>query len=152
MIGRRLSFQKTSDDKSGKCDISLTDNPSARVEGVLFWIDRVERSALDIAEGLGDGYDEATVDAVTIDGTQRAHTYVANCNATDPARRPYHWYKGLVVAGALEHNLPQGYVATLWAVDSIDDPRPARPRKRDAEALLKKNGTVWNWYRRTTGD
>ncbi len=150
VIGRRLSFQKISKDKSGKCDIPLTDNAGDCVEGVLFWIDGLEKSKLDNVEGLGNGYGEETVDVVTTGGTLRAHTYVAN--ATNHALDPYHWYKGVVVAGALEHKLPQEYVVALWGVSSIPDPCIARQDKRDAEALLKTNETVWNWYQRTTGD
>jgi hypothetical protein len=78
---------------------------------VLFWIARVEKQALDDAEGLGRGYDEAVVDVVTADGTLKALAYVASAGATDPARRPYHWYKRIVLAGAIEHGLPAATIA-----------------------------------------
>jgi len=82
---RRLTFSKTSDDGSGKCDMEITGDPRDRVEGVLFWIDRAEKRALDEAEALGHGYDERTVDVITEVGTEQALAYVASAGATDPA-------------------------------------------------------------------
>jgi len=50
--------------------------------------------------------------------------------------RPYHWYKEITIAGALEHGLPPGYVEWLRAVESIED---HDHRRRVAhEALLSK--------------
>jgi hypothetical protein len=106
VAGRRLTFSKTSTDGSGKCDIELTGDGKSRVEGVLFWIERGEKPRLDIAEGLNRGYDEVTVDVVTAGGIEIGLTYVAGKKATDAARTPYHWYKALVIAGAIEHELP----------------------------------------------
>jgi len=142
VTGRRLTFHKKSDDGSGKGDAETTGNGEDRVEGVLFWIDRGERAALDEAEGLGHGYEEAMVDVVTANGTLKALAYVASAGATDSARRPYHWYKRLVLAGAIEHGLPAATIAAIRAEPSVDDPRPNRPRKREAEAALAASGIV----------
>jgi cation transport regulator ChaC len=142
VTGRRLTFHKKSDDRSGKGDAELTGNAADRVEGVLFWIARVEKQALDDAEGLGRGYDEAMVDVVTANGTVRAHAYVASAGATDPACRPYHWYKRLVLAGAIEHGLPAATIAAIRAVPSQDDPMPRRRTKLEAEEALAASGIV----------
>jgi hypothetical protein len=71
---------------------------------------------------------------------------------TDPKRRTFHWYKALVIAGAIEHGLPAAYVDRLWAVESIRDPEPDRDAKREAERVLRDTGAVWDWYRRNQGD
>lgn len=113
---------------------------------------RAEKEGLREAEGHGHGYDETMVDVVTADRTETALAYVAGPGYTDRARRPYHWYKGLVVAGAIEQGLPPDYVARLWAVDSVNDPRPNRPRKREAEHILRATGRVWDWYRETVDE
>lgn len=142
VAGRRLTFHKKSDDRSGKGDAEVTGNAADRVEGVLFWIARVEKQALDDAEGLGRGYDEAVVDVATADGTVKALAYVASAGATDPARRPYHWYKHLVLAGAIEHGLPAATIAAIRAVPSQDDPMPRRRTKVEAEEALAASGIV----------
>jgi hypothetical protein len=140
VAGRRLTFSKTSDDGSGKCDMEISGDLGDRVEGVLFWIDRAEKPALDRAEALGQGYDEMTVDVITDGGTKQALAYVASAGATEAARRPYHWYKSLVVAGAIQHRLPLDYTARLRAVESQADPLPRRRTKLEAEAALAASG------------
>ena len=131
----RLTFFKASDDRSGKCDMERTGNAGDRVDGVLFWIDWAEKPALDEAERLGRGYSEATLEVLTDSGTETALAYIAS--ETDPSRRPYHWYKALVVAGAVEHGLSAHYIRRLRAVDSQADPMPNRRTKRAAEAALE---------------
>ena len=136
-----LTFSKISDDGSGKCYMEPIGGGAQHVEGVLFWIERAQKSALDEAEGLNRGYAEASVDVVTNKATERAVAYIAT--DTDRARRPYHWYKALVIAGAVEHGLSQEYIDRLWAVESRPDPMPNRRTKREAEAALQGTGIVF---------
>jgi len=133
--GRRLTFDKVSTDGSGKCDIEVTTNPNDRAYGVLFEIDAAEKPALDRPEGLGEGYREERIEVVVGLGTREAITYVAT--SKEPARRPYHWYKALVVAGAVEHRLPESYVAWLRTFYSQADPNVKR--RAQMESLLLGN-------------
>lgn len=130
--GRRLTFDKMSSDGSGKWDIERTANPTDRVYGVVFKVACDEKARLDVAEGLGKGYREEPVTAVVSSGPVDALAYVAT--AKEPALRPYHWYKALVVAGACEHGLPQPYVEWLRTIDSKPDPKAER--RAENEALL----------------
>jgi cation transport regulator ChaC len=122
--GRRLTFDKVSCDGSGKCDIEATDNLDNRVYGVLYKINKSEKPALDRIEGLGKGYKEEMVDVVTSSGAHQAVTYVAT--SKEPALRPYHWYKAIVIAGAIEHSLPESYIEWIRTVDSKPDPNVKR--------------------------
>lgn len=140
IAGHRLTFDKVSADGSGKCDIERTGNADDRVDGVLFWVSRTEKPALDEAEGLDHGYAQDTADVVTDHGTVTAVAYFATNK--DPARRPYNWYKALVIAGAVEHDLRPEYIDWLWTIESRLDPMPNRRTKREAEALLKGTGIV----------
>ena len=124
VAGRRLTFDKVSTDGSGKCDAELASSPTDRVYGVLYEIDPAEKRNLDRAEGLGAGYREEPVRMVTASGTRDAITYIAM--AKEPALRPYHWYKALVVAGAVEHGLPVAYVEWLRTCESQADPNARR--------------------------
>lgn len=130
--GHRLAFDKLSRDGSGKADIEATGKTTDRVFGVLFEIDFGEQRNLDLAEGLDKGYRKDAVNVVTAAGTVMATTYIAT--EKDPASIPYHWYKALVVAGAVEHGLPSAYIEWLRTVASQPDPKPER--RAENEALL----------------
>lgn len=128
---RRLTFDKVSRDGSGKCDIESTTKPTDRVYGMLFKISAPEKSKLDEAEGLGKGYKEEQILVVMLNGeTHNAIAYVAT--EKEPALRPYHWYKALVITGANEHKLPTDYVEWLRTFDSQHDPNAERRAKYES--------------------
>ncbi len=125
IAGYRLTFDKVSGkDSSGKCDAEHTRNAADRVYGVLYSVDESEKHRLDDAEGLNAGYDEKCIDVVTARGVKPAVMYFAT--SKNPSLRPYHWYKALVVAGAVEHGLPFTYVELLRTVESVQDQNAGR--------------------------
>ena len=76
--GHKLKFHKRSVDGTGKADAFETGQQADVVWGVLFDLDEKDKTALDDAEGLGEGYAEKTV--VLRDCGEReyaASTYVA---------------------------------------------------------------------------
>src|SRR3990167_6529353 len=58
VAGRRLTFDKVSQDGSGKCDAEATGKKTDRVYGVIFEIALTDKVALGKAEGLRKGYAE----------------------------------------------------------------------------------------------
>jgi hypothetical protein len=130
VCGRHLTFDKDGSDGSGKCDMEPTSSQSDRVHGVLYRVDLGEKQLLDEAEGLGESYSEEHVRVVTSDGECRALAYVAIRKETD--LHPYGWYKALVVAGAIEHELPVEYVERLRSVESKPDPDGSRRARNEA--------------------
>ena len=125
LAGHALRWDKRSwGDGSGKCDAEATGRQDDVVWGVLFELDPDDKPALDKAEGLGAGYMEKTVQILTDAGPVTAVTYYATDK--DASLRPYHWYKGLVIAGAREHGLPPSYRSRLELVVTVSDPNPAR--------------------------
>jgi len=86
----RLTFDKVSDDGSGKCNITPA-TATDRVYGVLFRIDIADAHALDRAEGLGRGYQRGEVLIVGQTASHKATTYLAD--RTDTLLQPYDWYK-----------------------------------------------------------
>jgi len=86
----------------------------------FFRINKAEERDLDAAEGYPNDYGKCKVTAITISGDRNVMTYLGKI--TDASRRPYHWYKAYVVAGATEHGLPQTYMEWLKSIDSIQDP------------------------------
>lgn len=127
LTGYSLRWHKISLDGSGKCDVQADDAPGACVWGVIFEIALGEKIKLDRAEGLGNGYDERTVQVERSSGGVKVQLYYAT--AIDRAYVPYDWYKALVMAGARENELPAGYVAALDSVPSKPDPDTNRARK-----------------------
>ena len=128
--GHRLCWHKRSRDGSGKCDADVSENTDDCVWGVIYRLDAHEKTALDIAEGLGSGYAEKTVHVMTSQGAMVAITYVATIK--DAALLPFDWYKALVLAGAREHALPPDYVLNLQQVNSAADSDLKRAGQNEA--------------------
>ncbi len=132
--GHRLTFDKPgSRDGSGKCDAQRTGLDSDVVHGVVYRIALADGARLDFEEGLGHGYDRATVRVEADVGLIECVTYLAT--RKDPLLRPLCWYKGLVVAGALEHGLPEDYVRWLQSVPADTDADLVR--RQQHERLLR---------------
>ena len=136
--GYLLRFHKRSRDGSAKCNI-VSANAADEVYGVLFHVPAAEKSRLDAAEGVGNGYHEEVV-SVELHGGHRvdALAYVADTAAVDDTLVPYTWYHKHVVAGALEHRLPESYVRALAAVVTAED--PDEKRRTPEEALHESAG------------
>lgn len=131
----RLRFHKRSTDGSAKCNAVATSSED-EVVGVLFTFDPAERAKLDQAEGLGKGYEHATVTVINDKGRRRkVLTYLATDGHIDDSLKPYGWYKDHVLAGAAEHGLPRDYIADyIQSVEATDDP--------DKERDLKERSTL----------
>ena len=122
--GFMLCWHKRSKDGSRKCDIVSASSPKSRVFGVLYRVALHQKCILDKAEGLGQGYAEIDIDVLCEGVRIAAKAYQAT--DIDHTRRPYSWYRALVVAGAKEHHLPEDYISQLEAVATQEDPNRAR--------------------------
>jgi len=144
--GYMLSFSKRSKDGSGKATLLTTaaDGASQEAHAVLFEIPLAQRRKLDKAEDHDKGYrrDDGFV-VVSTDGGKKitASTYLARVEARDESLLPYDWYRALIVAGALEHELPERYVTLLRDAVVIAD-RDAKRRERNV-LLLQRTGYGW---------
>lgn len=126
-----LRFHKASIDGSAKCDAFQTRHPKDAVIGALFEIDKNEKTALDIAESLGCGYDEKLVNLSSESGDiVAAFTYCAT--KIDPSLKPYSWYLNHVVVGAKETGVPKEYLHKIQSVESCEDADLKRDAKQRA--------------------
>ena len=118
-----LVWHKKSKDGSTKCSI-VKGNDKDEVYGVLYEFDPSQKSALDKAEGLGYGYEEADVEVLYKGKNITAKTYYA----TDIIEKilPYKWYKAFVIAGARSNKLPEDYLEELIKYPAIVDPNKDR--------------------------
>jgi len=91
------------------------------MHGVIFEILSSEKPALDIKEGLGNGYEEKYVTVVSESGEEyKIVTYYAT--SIDASLKPCDWYIEHVIRGAQEHGLPTEYIEEIKAIESISDP------------------------------
>jgi cation transport regulator ChaC len=132
LAGHRLAWGKKGGDGSAKCHLVETGREGDVVWGVLYEIDTAEKRFLDEAEGLGVHYVHRNVRVDTDAGTVEAGAYVAI--DTDESLRPFDWYAAFVLAGAIEHGLPAGYVAAIAALPVMIDDDAAR-RSRNLSIL-----------------
>ncbi|MCK5070874.1 MAG: gamma-glutamylcyclotransferase [Desulfocapsa sp.] len=129
LLNHKLIFHKHGRDDSAKCDAHHTHDPSDTVLGRLYEIDETEKSTLDHAEGLGNGYDEKIIRVFNIKYSFKAVTYYAtNLNDT---LKPFTWYKQHVLVGAREANLPKEYINNIESIPAIED----SDKVREAEQL-----------------
>ncbi|MFD1795563.1 gamma-glutamylcyclotransferase [Paracoccus aurantiacus] len=136
-----LAFDKISADGSAKATLAVA--KGSRVAGVLFELDEGDLGALDQLEGTGFGYDAARLALPWQGAPVFARSYIAPPGFRDAKLRPYDWYLGLCVAGALEHGLPRDWIRRLIATPRCPDPDPARPRRIEADALLASCPAEW---------
>ncbi len=116
-----LRFHKIGKDGSGKCDAFETGDSGDFLWGAVFNIDAGMKSNLDLAEGLGYGYEEKRVIVTGESGASlEAFTYYAT--SIDESLRPYSWYLDHVLIGAKQSGVPDGYLAYLEAIECISDP------------------------------
>jgi gamma-glutamylcyclotransferase len=116
-----LRFHKKSQDGSGKCNAYFTGQEKDAVIGVIYEIDVNDKSNLDSAEGLGNGYHEVLVELITNGNTLTAFIYAADTDAIDDKLTPYTWYKLYVLEGARQHKLPEYYIAKIEQTPSKPD-------------------------------
>jgi len=140
--GYLIHFAKKGRDGSGKASIRRTDARGAIVYGVLFEIDVSERAILDRFEGHPTGYrrDDRFIVETSDDGNRlEVSTYIAEDNAIDESLKPFDWYLALVIAGVIQHKLPDDYLAALMKTECVPD--PDRDSRRTAFKLLTSFAT-----------
>mgnify|MGYP006271435121 CR=1 FL=1 len=128
--GWQLRFHKVGSDGSGKGDIV----PAADdvVTGVLYRLRARDLWRLDLAEGAG--YRRRRIAVCVAERWQRCETYVAT--DTDSELLPYDWYRSLILAGLLEHDIRGPMLERVLATPALADPRRFRgARLRALRAL-----------------
>jgi gamma-glutamylcyclotransferase len=109
LSGHRLVFNKKSTkDNSGKANVEPCVN--SYVWGVLYAISDADLHRLE-----GEmGYRRVQSHVQRQDGASiDAWLYVASVPDSDPALRPYFWYKRFLVEGAREHALPAEFSLSI---------------------------------------
>ncbi len=120
----RLHFHKLADDQSGKCNLLTTGANGDLALAAIYEMDVEHKTLLDDFEG--PGY-RTTTRALSVAGEVKdVFWYTAETEYIDDDLQPYCWYREIVILGAKFHNFPEHYLATLAAVEFIDDPNDER--------------------------
>ena len=119
--GWRLVFDKPPLFPIGESFANIIADAGAQVLGVLYEIDEADLTHLDVSEGVPIGnYQRIAVLATPLNasaGTARPAFTLAS-DHRNPELLPSKRYMELVIAGAIEHRLPDEYVASLRAVSA----------------------------------
>jgi hypothetical protein len=139
--GWRLVLDKPPIFPIGEGFANLVLDPAATVIGVLYEITAADLAHVELTEGVPLGnYRRAdlAVEALAAPGVAiRACTLVADARAPD--LRPSRRYMARLVAGALEHGLPEEWVAFLRAVPAGEEtPEAAALRPLLDDALRRR--------------
>lgn len=117
----RLLFHKVGQDSTAKCNAFHTHDPANTVLGRLYEIDATEKHLLDLAEGLGNGYEEKTIKVFNTTKRNAVKATMYYAIDIDSTLKPFTWYKHHVLIGAKEAGLPTEYVGIIESVPAIRD-------------------------------
>jgi gamma-glutamylcyclotransferase len=122
-----LTCNKISVDGSSKANIISTDNSDDVVWGVVFEIDDNEKSKLDRAEGLGNGYNQTTINVTDLNNNiHETQVYIADNNSINNELLPYDWYKQFISSGAEQNQLPDDYIEKINSTNFVIDTNEER--------------------------
>ncbi|MGI9236881.1 MAG: gamma-glutamylcyclotransferase family protein [Woeseiaceae bacterium] len=131
LIGYRLTFHKRSVDGSAKCNLDDTDDSTDIAYAAVYSLPEDEVHLLDKAEGLGNGYFKRELRVELRGLSLKPFSYFASDTHLSPDLQPYHWYKGLVLAGACKHQFPEHYVKKIAAIAAKYDLNIDRRKKME---------------------
>lgn len=139
VAGWRLAFQAKSFDGSGKATMVRGEADDV-VHGRLYEIAVADRDGLDRAEGADRDppiyvrHDDFVVTAADGSAVPDVSVYLAREETV--ALPPWDWYRALIVAGAMQAELPAADVAALAVVPALPDVLPKRKTRLEALRIL----------------
>ena len=134
--GYGVSFSKRSHDGSSKCNLANKGRADSTAYVAIYELPIVEKRLLDVAEGLGKGYDHARYGVRVASKAYDVFTYVAATTHIVRELLPYDWYKSIVIEGAHYHGFPDDYIGNLESQPSRPDPDVRR--RLAAEELVNQ--------------
>jgi hypothetical protein len=134
----RVTFDKLSEDSSGKANLIACDAPDA-APGVVYELSADDLGALDAVEGPGyRRQEDFSVTGVATGEALVTCTYVARKRV--PGLKPYDWYLALVLAGLACHDIDPSYSEKLRMTRFDTDAQQSRKSRRNALQDLRVAG------------
>lgn len=135
--GYFFTLNHPSHDGSGKCNICPTTGSKAHVVGVIYQIENsTDKRILDEIEGEQFGWHAIDIKVLIDNAHIHAFTYIAPISVPNRSALPYHWYRDIVLLGALFHGLPEPFIEQISTADSQPDLN--RPRNEANQHLVTR--------------
>jgi hypothetical protein len=136
--GWRLVLDKPPILSIGHAFANLVPDPQAVVYGVAYEISADDLAHLEFSEGVQLGnYARVEIDAETLAGEPlRACTLTSEKRGPD--LRPSIRYMGLLIDGAIEHGLPEQWIAMLRAVPAVEESEEAKAARAFLDQVIAK--------------
>lgn len=126
LTGYELSFAKRGQDASGKGHIKAATHQD-RVYGAVYQMAADHKADLDKFEGSGYGHSAFELEVNR--AIYSCFAYAGLATHFDESLVPFHWYKELIMLGALYHEFPDDYVHNIQQTRSEEDPDPLRSQQ-----------------------
>ena len=139
--GWRLVFDKPRLFGAESSVANIVPDPDGTVVGVAFAMSAEDFAHVELTEGVGLGHYarvELVLEPLSPAPDAPATAYSLSSDRRDPALRPSTRYMGLVIDGALEHALPDDWVAFLRAVDACEESAAALALRPMIDELMKR--------------
>jgi hypothetical protein len=120
---------------------NIVPDADGEVLGVLFELTDDALAHVELSEGVRIGnYDAVAVEAWPLaGGGESVPARSLSSPRRDPSLQPSLRYMALLIAGALEHGLPDEYVAALRAVPAVEESAEAAALRPLIDAAMKRN-------------
>jgi hypothetical protein len=141
VTGWRLALDKPPLVDIGQSYANILPDPTAEVFGVLFAMSPADLEHVELTEGVRIGnYARVEVAATPLAGneSETVAAYSLTSPRRDPGLRPSVRYMELLIAGAIEHGLPESYVAFLRAVPTVPESDEAARLRSFIDAGLRR--------------
>jgi hypothetical protein len=126
--GWRLVLDKPPLVPVGHSFANIVADADAEVYGVLFAVGEADLDHIELTEGVRIGnYDRVAVMAtpLTVEMPQPVPAFSLTSHRRDPALQPSQRYMEILIAGALEHSLPDSYVEYLRSISTVSESEEA---------------------------
>ncbi len=120
---------------------NIVPDPQAEVLGVLFELSDEDFAHVELTEGVRIGnYDVVEIDAWPLAASAAVRARSLMSARRDPSLRPSVRYMTLLIEGASEHGLPEEYVATLRAIDAVEESEDAAALRPFIDRAMRRGG------------
>ena len=140
VAGWRLVLDKPPVVSVGGAFANIVADPSSAVLGVLFEITPDDLAHLDLTEGVIIGnYHRVEVTAQPlIDDSDVVVAHTLTSERRDPLARPTQRYMSLLLDGAIEHGLPDDYIAFLRSIPTGEETPQSLELRPFMDEFMKK--------------
>ena len=137
--GWRLVLDKPPLISVGHGFANIVPDPDCEVLGVIFELSDEDFTHVELTEGVRIGnYDVVDVDAHPLAGEAPIRARSLSSPRRDPVLRPSVRYMTLLIEGALEHGLPDDYVAILRAIEAVEESAEAAALRPMIDRVMKR--------------